>query len=175
MCEQTIILEAPIGLHLYLEVIPNTQNISTTVSGNYTVTVTDANGCTSLPSATLVVTNIPSPTAPTITATSNAICGGDSIVLNASSGFASYVWSNGATASSITVSAQANYTVTGYFCSGSNNLVSLPYSLTVYNVVPASITGATNICPNTTFTLSASNGASHFWTSPNASNISTQV
>jgi hypothetical protein len=170
-----IMLDAPIGFVSYLwSDTQTTQSISTSVSGTYNVIVTDANGCTSLPSASIVVTNIPSPTAPIISATSTAICGGDSIILNASSGFASYVWSNGATASSITVSAQANYTVTGYFCSGSNNLVSLPYNLTVYNVVPASIAGATNICPNTTATLTANNGASYNWSTPSASNINTQ-
>jgi hypothetical protein len=112
-------LDAPIGFVSYLwSNTQTTQSISTSVSGTYNVIVTDANGCTSLPSASIVVTNIPSPTAPTITAASTAICGGDSIVLNASSGFASYAWSNGETASSITVSSQATYTVTGYFCSG---------------------------------------------------------
>ena len=170
-----ITLNAPIGFASYLwNNLQNTASISTSTAGSYTVTVTDANGCVSQPSVALVVTVIPSPSSPTITAASTAICNGDSITLFASSGFASYLWSTGETTSNITVSNQGSYTVTGYFCNGSNNLSSNIYALTVYNVTAASISGNNAYCPGSSSQLSANNATSYVWTTPNSNSLTTQ-
>ncbi len=159
-----ITLNAPAGFTAYQwSNSQTTQTISTLIPGNYTVTVTDANGCTSNPSTVLNITNIPSPTAPVITANSNTICSGDSIVLNASSGFASYLWNTGEVTSSINISTSGNYIVTGFFCSGSNSLQSVAFNLVVHIVNQATITGSADVCPNSTDTLVASSGASYLW------------
>lgn len=171
-----ITLNAPSGYTTYLwSNLQNTSSITTTQAGTYTVSVTDANGCVSQASAPLVVTLLPSPSAPSITAATNAICSGDSITLFASSGFASYLWSNGDTTSNITVSSQGNYTVTGYFCNGSNNLISTPYNLVVNAVTPASINGPSSFCPNATAQLVSNNAASYHWLTPNSNIASTQT
>jgi|GEM_PF-2297109 len=160
-----ITLSAPSGFINYAwSNNTNSQTIFTAIAGNYTVTVTDANFCTAI-SNTLVVTNIPSPTAPTISAQSNIVCSGTNLLLNASSGFAGYLWSNGATTSSISVNVAGNYTVTGYFCSGTNNLQSTAYTVTLNPFAQASITGTNNICPLNTTTLTASAGVSYLWNS----------
>ena len=73
--------------------------------GSYQVTITDASGCTALANTTIQ----PEPTQAEITGP-DALCTGASIVLTASGG-SSYLWSTGATTSSITVTAGGTYTV----------------------------------------------------------------
>jgi hypothetical protein len=170
-----ITLNAPTGFTTYLwSNLQNTESITTNQAGSYSVTVTDANGCVSIASVPLVVTLIPSPSAPSITSAANAICSGDSITLFASSGFASYLWSNGDTTSNITVTNQGNYTVTGFYCSGSNSLSSTPFNLTVNSVTQASINGPSSICPNTSAQLTSNTSTSYAWSTPNSSNATTQ-
>src|SRR5207247_64985 len=72
-----------------------TQSITVVSSGSYSVTVTDANGC-SATSDGITVSVDPLPT-PSIAASGpTAFCSGGSVTLTASSG-ASYLWSTGAT------------------------------------------------------------------------------
>jgi hypothetical protein len=92
----------------------NVQNISGIPNGSYTVTVTDANGCTAV--ANTVVGNIPGGTATiaTINYTScNGVCDGStSVSMSGGTTPYSYLWSNGATTASITGLCAAIYTVT---------------------------------------------------------------
>ena len=90
-----------------------TQNISAIGAGNYSVTVTDANGCISTATATLT-----DPTAITVTATgSNPNCPtatDGAINLSFTGGTApfSFLWSNGATTQNISAIAAGSYSVT---------------------------------------------------------------
>src|SRR5512140_1046154 len=83
-----------------------TQSITVSAAGSYTVTVTDANGCTAT-SAAKVVTSNPLPATPTITGPSS-FCAGSTITLTSSSATGN-LWSTGATTQSITVSAAGSY------------------------------------------------------------------
>lgn len=128
------------------------------VTTNYTVTVTDTNGCSATSTATVTVNSLPSVT---IQGTS-PICLGQSTTLTASGG-TSYVWSTGQTSASITVSPPSTqaYTVTvtnQNTCSntGSFNVVVNP--LPVVNV-----TGNNIICTGQSTTLTASGGTSYLW------------
>ncbi|CAN5177120.1 hypothetical protein BH09BAC5_BH09BAC5_08130 [soil metagenome] len=86
-----------------------TQAITVTNSGSYTVTYTNANGCSATSNSTTV--SVSSSPAPTISISgSTALCPGDSVVLTSSSAN-TYLWSNGATAQSITVTAAGTYSV----------------------------------------------------------------
>ncbi|GAA4310489.1 T9SS type A sorting domain-containing protein [Nibribacter koreensis] len=82
---------------------------SPTETTTYTVTGTNANGCSSTSQVTVTVT--PSPVATIQASGSTSICEGASLTLTASEG-ASYLWSTGATTSSITVSTEGAYSVT---------------------------------------------------------------
>lgn len=87
-----------------------TDSITVTTSGNYSVTVNSASGCTA---ASTVITVISIPV-PTVTVNNPTICAGQSATLTAN-GAATYLWSNLATTNSITVSptSTTTYTVTG--------------------------------------------------------------
>ncbi|HRC33426.1 MAG TPA: T9SS type A sorting domain-containing protein, partial [Bacteroidia bacterium] len=84
-----------------------TQTISVNTAGTFTVTVTDANGCTGSSSVTAIVNANP---APSITG-NLSICTGVSTTLDAGT-FASYLWSDGSTTNTITTSTLGAYTVT---------------------------------------------------------------
>ncbi|MFP5245069.1 MAG: beta strand repeat-containing protein, partial [Thermoanaerobaculia bacterium] len=91
-------LTVPAGFANYAWSNGGTGNsITVNTSGTYSVTVTDANGCTA--TDTHAVTINPNPTV-TITGPATAC---DSATLTAPAGFANYAWSNGGTGNSITV------------------------------------------------------------------------
>ncbi len=85
-----------------------TEDISGLPTGSYTVTVTDASGCSESASFTIA-----GPTTPQV-AISGPInaCEGTVVDLEANSGFDTYIWSNGATTSSIAVQQSSTYAVT---------------------------------------------------------------
>jgi Secretion system C-terminal sorting domain len=93
-------------------------NITTT----YIVTGTNSDGSTSTDSITVTVSSIPIANA----GADETICEGEEITLNASGGN-TYLWSNGATTQSITVSPSTttNYTVIAYqgSCSSSDEVI----------------------------------------------------
>jgi Ni,Fe-hydrogenase III small subunit len=94
-----------------------TESITVNQSGNYTLTVRDANGCTATSAPTTVTVN----TLPVVTASSNSpVTAGSTLNLSAT-GASSYAWTgpNGfvsgtpASISNVTASANGIYTVTG--------------------------------------------------------------
>lgn len=86
-----------------------TQSITVSTSGTYDVTVTGANGCTAT-SSSLTVNVVPPPTATVTVSGPTVFCQGGSVTLSASGG-SSYLWSTGATTSSIVVTQSGTYTV----------------------------------------------------------------
>ncbi|MEK7413395.1 MAG: hypothetical protein AAB263_08765, partial [Planctomycetota bacterium] len=135
-----------------------TAAITVSNSGTYTVTATDANGCTDTESQ--VVTVNPLPTAGITPNGATTFCEGGSVMLTASGGV-SYVWSTGATTAAITVSISGTYTVTatdGNGCTDTESQV-----VTVNPLPTASISGASSICSGETIMLTASGGISFLW------------
>ena len=140
-------------------VIPNatSSSLTATQAGNYTVTVTNANGCSATSSVQVLTVN-PLPQ-PTITASGAVnLCQGQSITLSTGT-FDSYLWSSGQTSSSITVSTAGTYSVnvTSGGCTGTSNTI----VVTINPVPAAAISGTATVCengaqPNITFTGSNS-------------------
>ena len=140
----------------------SSQTINPTTAGTYSVTVTDANGCTGSASVNLTVTT---PPAPAITGVTD-ICQGATTTLNAGAGFSSYQWSNGAgTSQTATVSTSANYIVTVTDANGCTGTAST--NVTVNPLPVPTITGTTSICQGTTTTLDAGAGYSSYQWSGN--------
>jgi gliding motility-associated-like protein len=131
-------------------------------AGTYNLTVTN-NGCQSTFGPVTIV-NPPNPTVAITPNVTGAICSGSSITLTAS-GATSYLWSNGATTASITVSPTSNttYSVVGTTNGCTGNAA---YSVTVKAnptvTVNSNATGNT-ICSGNSITLTASGASTYLW------------
>jgi len=106
-----------------------TPAIAVATAGTYTVTATNANGCTGTATYTLTVNP-----APTVAITGTlTFCIGSSTTLTATGSLANYVWSTNATTASISVNTAAVYTVTA---TNTNNCVSTTSATVVVNPLP---------------------------------------
>lgn len=133
-------------------------SISVTPSENttYTVTVTDAYGCTATVSKTVVVNELP-----TITFTGEStICQGGTATITAA-GAVNYSWSNGEN------TATAHFTTPGYHkvsASNSQNCVSTDSVLVTVNSNPTvAITGVDQVCAKAATTLTATGAQTYLW------------
>lgn len=156
--------------------VGTTQSITASAFGTYTVDVTTACGVQteSVELTDQSVTNNPPTVA--LSATSMEICPGTSTDLSVSSpvSLGTYLWSNGSTSSTTTVTNPGTYTVTVANCGGTTTesiTISLPPAPT------ASITGDNYICgTNDTAYLTASNAPSATWAwGAGANNATTQT
>ena len=132
------------------------------VSMTQSRTVTATFGCAAVP-ATPVITQ---------TMGTNPSCVGSSITLDAGAGYASYLWSTGATTRTITVSPSetTTYTVNGTNVGCSSSSAPGSWTQTV-NAVPAKPTASNTgpYCAGGTISLSTPtvSGATYSWTGPN--------
>lgn len=145
----------------------NTPGITINGPGNYTVTVTDAGGCTA--SGNIVVTAAPNAPLPVATST-DATCGDNngSIDLSVSPpGSYTYNWSNGATTEDLNNIPPGTYDVTISSATGCSATLT-----ELVNDVPINISILEIITPNTScisgngeidLTVSPSNNYNYFW------------
>ncbi len=108
--------------------------------------------------ATVTVNSIPSP----VVTGSSTICNGVSVNLNATSGFNSYIWSNGATTSVINTTTSGNYSVTvtdANNCTGTSNVLNVQSSPSPAATI--SVSGNTTACKNAGPTLTANSGSGY--------------
>lgn len=136
----------------------NSQTITATTPGTYTVTVTNLNGCTA--TATTTINNFPAAVA-TISGNLNG-CLGQPETLVATGGFTNYLWSNGATTQAIQVNGTGTYSVTATNANGceASGSITVTFNPTpVLNLDPID-----TICPGTNVTLDAGAGfATYLW------------
>ncbi len=150
-----------------LEWLPNmeaTSAITVFVSGSYTVSSTNAFGCTSI-SLPLVVTVNPIPITPTILASGpTSLCDGDSVTLTSSS-LTNNIWSNGATTTSITVSAAGNYWVqySALDCISDTSLVTTVVVNPLPPVPTITVTGSLIFCDGDSVVLTANVSNNILW------------
>ena len=141
------------------------QDITPTTSGTYSVTITTAQQCSATYDAVVTL----APVLGVELGSDTTICQGASLTLDAGNTGASFVWSNGPNAQSITVTNAGTYSVTvsnGY-CSATDDL-----SLNVANAPTDVLTDATR-CTGESVTLDAGNaGSTYLW---NNSSISRTI
>lgn len=141
--------------------------VSPLTSTSYTVTGTNAAGCTANN-----VSNVTVNSTPTVAVANVTICAGGTTTLSAS-GATSYLWNTGATTSNIVVSPATNttYTVTGSNLSCTNTKT---VSVTIGTALSINIAASsTAICAGGSANLTASGASTYTWnTGSNANAIS---
>lgn len=139
-CNGSATLTATGGVGYQWSTGATTASIGTTTSGPYTVTVTNAAGCTATSS---VSASIPPPPQVQVSGP-GLLCQGSTATLTATSGFTSYLWSNGATSASIPATQSASYTVTATDAAGCTATAAFPLS---FEPLPTSnIVGQASFC-----------------------------
>ncbi len=157
---------APAGFANYAWSMPmgNVESFNVSIGGGatqvFTVTVTNATGCTATAENTLTINALP--TATTM-ALPTSVCVGDASTLTASGG-ASYSWSTGDMTSTASVSPTANEIFTVTVTSAAGCIDTETVGVTV-NALPTATTIAlsTSVCVGDASTLTASGGASYSW------------
>ncbi len=130
------------------------------MSGTYTVTGTDANGCTNTSTSSITVNALPSVVANT---TASAVCTGNAVTLSGS-GAANYTWTGGVMdAVPFTPASTDTYTVTGTDANGCSNTASVMVTVNALPIVVAN-TSASAVCAGDQVTLSGSGASSYVWT-----------
>ncbi len=129
-----------------------TPSISTGQPGDYALLVTDANGCSN--GDTVTVQELTELT-PSVTG-DLAFCDGETTLLDAGTGYNTYLWSDGSDTPQLTVSSSGTYSVTVSNADGCMGQTSV---IVVENLLPVvSINGAATFCEGSTSTLSATSG-----------------
>jgi PKD repeat protein len=131
--------------------------INVNASGIYSVAVSTTSGCVLRDTISISLGNIPFVDA----GSSQQICNGENLVLDAGPGFASYTWNTGATTPSITVNTSGTYIINvtnSAGCSGADviniEVLPEPVAMFTYNV---NTTGIVN------FTSTSTNAVTFAW------------
>ncbi len=138
------------------------QSLVVNASGSYTVTTTDANGCTAVSAAELVTVNAN----PVVTITAGGpttFCLGGSVDLTSSEA-AGNVWSSAQTTQTITVNSSGSYSTTvtdANGCTGVSNSVTVTVNSTPVPTITAS--GSLSLCNGATVDLTSSSAANNTW------------
>jgi hypothetical protein len=147
------------------------------LSQNYTVTVTDQNGCSDVSAVAAINVN-PLPNITVSPAGVTEFCAGGNVTLTATAGLSSYSWNTTPvqTTQSINVNSLATYSVTGTDANGCSNVAS--QAVTVYDTLPANITviGSTNLCTGQTTTdlqATQANAVSYVWNTTDPTSLIT--
>lgn len=151
------------GSYLWLPAGQTTQSITVSATGNYSVMLTNSNGCSATSAATAVM--VTGTATATITVSGNlTFCQGGSVILTATKG-AAYNWSNGKTTRKITVTQSGSYAVTVTALNTGALLYTNPVTVTVNPLPSTTITasGATTFCSGSTINLTAPAAASYLW------------
>ena len=127
-----------------------TQNLTVSATGAYSVQVADANGCTNI-SPYINVALSPDETPTVLTVGETTFCQGGSVTLTSSSAN-SYLWSNGETTQTITVNQSGNYAVE--IPGACQDWTSAQISVTAINTADA-ITSNSSVATGTSTTLTA--------------------
>ncbi len=126
-------------------------NISISLPGTYSVTITDSNGCQSFKSITVTEEN----ELPITLSGPERFCSGETVELSVEESYATYLWSTLETTSSIRIASSGTYTVTITDNAGCTNEASTDL---IEEALPTpTIEGMTAFCLGTSSELSGEN------------------
>lgn len=132
-----------------------TQTITPSADGNYSVTATGSNGCTTTEDVFLEV--LPSPS---VNLPDTVLCEGASVIFNAGGGGASYLWQDGSTGQLFQASSIVNVSVTVTAFNGCSSSDAGSVTAVVPNPTPV-LSGTSSLAP---VTLDAGAGyAAYLW------------
>lgn len=158
-CEdQPPVLEAPQTGVSYLWSTGHTaSSIIPTASGNYTVTITDAQGCQGITTFAVTLHALPMvELGPNV-----ALCGQSSHVLNAGNAGSTILWNTGQSTPQITVNNTGTYTVT---VTNANGCINGDDIQVQFNAMPVNVLQDVTACMDSPPTLNAGNaGSSYLW------------
>jgi hypothetical protein len=138
-----------------------TQGINAGVNGNYSVTVTDALGCTST-SANIPVSILPVPNAAITAGGATTFCQGGSVVLTGTGGN-TYVWNSSTNGSTLTATQSGTYVVTAYAANGCSDAAEVVVTV---NPIPSPtliLNGNNVLCPGESVVISAQPNNTYAW------------
>jgi hypothetical protein len=139
-----------------------TRSIYASQAGNYSVTVSNAQGCQAS-SNSISIQSLTAPAVSIQSGSGSVLCqGGDSLILSATAGYANYQWSTGDTTRSIVVRQAGLYSVSAgnnQGCSGNAQYQVNPQS---GGLVSLSSTGSPQFCEGNQITLSAPSGLQNY-------------
>ena len=143
-----------------------TRTTSGTKAGNYTVQVSDANGCKASTTAVLTVNTLPTPTI-----ANKTICAGDPAVTFDAGIYTAYLWSENGTGTSETTTGNTpgNYTCVVTDANGCK--ASATGILTINSSIAVDLGPDVSICKGDSVLLSANYfvpGTTYAWNGPNA-------
>lgn len=129
----------------------STAVISGLATGNYTVTVTDLNGCTATQTVVVNPFNCTIAAQPVVTSASCAGMANGSVTLNLNGGTSpfTYLWSNGETTQSIVNQLPGNYFVTVSDDNGCQIISAITIGVTDQTPPVINCPGSIRACPNT--------------------------
>jgi len=163
----TVIMQAPLGFSQYTwSTGATTSSIATTLTGNYSLSVVDGNGCPGTSNTTSV--NI-SPSTITATTTGLSLCNG-AVTLDAGAGFPSYQWYHNGnptnTSQILTANSPGVYQVLVTYptlCTATSNTITIISGVSQFYCTIDSV-GDGSIClPNGEVILDAGSYATYSW------------
>lgn len=164
ICEgQTTTLTATGGISYAWSNGGTNGSVTVSQSGIYTVTATNAEGCSATANVTVTVNPLPT----VVVGGNSTICEGGSTTLTAS-GADSYSWSTGDNTASVSINAFGVYTVTGTSTEGCSNTANV--TVLVSQAPQITISGETDLCAGESTTLTANGGETYLWSNGSTDN-----
>ena len=153
----TLTLQAPPGMDVYTwSDMSSDSTLVVTASGTYSLTVTDANGCTGQSSVVVVDRPLPVPAI----AGPTGVCPSSSATLSLSENYATYLWSDMTIADTLLINTSGTFAVTvtdTFGCQGvaTTNIAAFP-------AATVAISGDADFCENETTLLTATAGFQNY-------------
>ena len=155
---RSLLMQANAGSTYLWSTGETTQSITVSTSGNYSVTVTDANGCSATDDANATIHANPTVNL----GADQQTCSGNTITFDAGNAGSTYLWSTGETTQTISVSASGNYSVVVTDANGCSATDDANATIHANPVVDLGIDQET--CSGNSITFDAGNaGSTYLW------------